>query len=193
VSNARSPTSGFWIDHEPGFALGREHVPQMEVPVGQDGLLGGGREVAAEIDRLSEEPLVEGQILSNEPPGELVRQPRREIGDEGERVTLRNRSPQTPQQRGGDPDRLGAIGVVPEGGSGLQPFEQERAPSGFGVHESHGAVTVPQPQGVGFVLRLVVHEADLEHETFAGATLGRRDEPHGSARDRGTDGVTIDR
>jgi hypothetical protein len=58
------------IDHEPGFALGGEHVPQMEVPVGQDGLLGRVREVAAEIGRRWEEPFVEGPILPNEPPWE---------------------------------------------------------------------------------------------------------------------------
>jgi hypothetical protein len=111
------------IDHEPGLALGGEHVPQMEVPVDQDRLLGRVREVAGEIDRRSEEPFVEGPILSNEPPGELVRQPRGEIADGRERMIVANRSPQTPQQRAGDPDRLRTIGVVSERCSGLQPFE----------------------------------------------------------------------
>ena len=78
--------------------------------------------------------------------------------------------------------------MASERDSGLQPLEQERAPSGFGVHEPHGAVAVPMPKGVRFVLRLLVHEADLEHETFTAETLGRRDEPHGSAREGGTDG-----
>ena len=79
------------IDHQPGFALGGEHVPQVEVPVRQDGLLGRDREAAAEIDRPSEESFVEGPILSIKSPGELVRQARREIADEWERVTVRNR------------------------------------------------------------------------------------------------------
>ena len=140
------------------------------------------------IDRPSEESFVEGPILSIESPRELVRQARREIADEWERVTVRNRSPQTLQERAGDPDRLGTIGVVGERGPGLQPFEQERAAGGVGVHEPHGAVAVPKPQGVGFVSRLLVHEADLEHETLTAVTLGRRDEPHGSAREGGTDG-----
>jgi hypothetical protein len=44
------------------------------------------------------------------------------------------------------------------------------------------------PQGLGLVLRLLVHEAHLEHETFTAATFGRRDEPYGSAYEGPIDG-----
>jgi len=121
------------IDHEPGFPLGGEHVPQMEVPVGQHGLTGRAREVAAQIDHRSKESRVERPILSIEPPRELVRQTRREIWDARERIAVLNRSPQMPQERARDPDCFAAIGVVCERGPWLQPFEQECPPSGFGV------------------------------------------------------------
>ena len=47
------------IDQQPGLTRGRQHVVEVEVPVGEDGLSGPGREVAAHAHGLINQATVE--------------------------------------------------------------------------------------------------------------------------------------
>src|SRR6266545_2431735 len=94
----------------------------------------------------------------------------------GKGVARKNRSPQAPQQRGGDGYGFVAVQVLLQRRAGLQPLEQQRAKVGLGVQEADSAIAFPQREGVGLGARLLVDQADLEDDLGAVTALGRRDE-----------------
>ncbi len=91
-------------------------------------------------------------------------------------MARKNRSPQAPQQRGGDGYGFVAVQVLLQRRAGLQPLEQQRAKVGLGVQEADSAIAFPQREGVGLGARLLVDQADLEDDLGAVTALGRRDE-----------------